>query len=78
MKTRLELAHDYAMLHMMHPQYKDVDDLDMVQWAHDYADAMLSEDEWNIDIKAGVETYVKAPNFGYTGNWRYSLRKRPK
>ena len=38
-----------------------------------------SEDEyeWNIDIKAGVETYVKAPSFSYIGNWRDSLRKRP-
>lgn len=43
MKTKLEMAHDYAMLHMMNTQYKDVDDLEMVQWAFDYADAMKAE-----------------------------------
>ena len=40
MKTKLELAHEYAMLHMMNPQYKDVDDLEVVQWAWDYVEAM--------------------------------------
>ena len=43
MKTKLEMAHEYAMLHMMNPQYKDVDDLEMVKWAWDYADAMQAE-----------------------------------
>lgn len=43
MKTKLEMAHDYAMLHMMNTQYKDVDDFEMVQWALDYADAMQAE-----------------------------------
>ena len=43
MKTKLEMAHDYAMLHMMNTQYKDVDDLEMIQWAFDYADAMKAE-----------------------------------
>ena len=42
MKTKLELAHEYAMLHMMNPQYKDVDDLEVVQWAWDYVEAMQS------------------------------------
>ena len=37
------MAHEYAMLHMSNPQYKDVDDLEMVQWAFDYADAMQAE-----------------------------------
>ena len=43
MKTKLELAHEYAMLHMMNPQYKDVDDLEVVQWAWDYVEAMQAE-----------------------------------
>lgn len=43
MKTIEEMAHDYAMLHMMNPQYKDVDDLEMVGWAFDYAYAMEKE-----------------------------------
>ena len=48
MKTKLELAHEYAMLHMMNPQYKDVDDLEVVQWAWDYVEAMQAEaDERN-------------------------------
>ena len=40
---KAKMAHEYAMLHMANPQYKDVDDLDMVQWAFDYADAMQAE-----------------------------------
>lgn len=43
--NKLEMAHEYAMLHMMNTQYKDVDDLEMVQWAFDYADAMQAEAE---------------------------------
>lgn len=35
------------------------------------------EDEWNIGIKAGETTYLKAPSFNYKGDWRKSLRKRP-
>lgn len=45
MKTRLELANEYALMHMMNPKYKDVDDLEMIQWGFDYADAMLAENE---------------------------------
>ena len=40
---KLTMAHQYAMLHMSNPQYKDVDDLEMVQWAFDYADLMQAE-----------------------------------
>ena len=43
MKTKLEMAHDYAMLHMVMDRYKDVDDLEMVQWANDYVDALESD-----------------------------------
>ncbi len=32
------------------------------------------EDEWNAEIGK----YHEAPSFGYTGDWRNSLRKRPK
>jgi len=35
------------------------------------------EDEWNIELKANMETYEKAPSFNYAGNWQESLRKRP-
>ena len=35
------------------------------------------ESEWNIDLKTNTETYMHAPSFGYTGDWRNSLRKRP-
>lgn len=40
---KLKIAHEYAMLHMSNPQYKYVDDLEIVQWAFDYADAMQAE-----------------------------------
>ena len=35
------------------------------------------ESEWDIDLKTNTETYMHAPSFGYTGDWRNSLRKRP-
>ena len=35
------------------------------------------ENEWNIELKANMETYEKAPSFNYAGNWQDSLRKRP-
>jgi len=35
------------------------------------------ENEWNIELKANMETYEKAPSFNYNGNWQDSLRKRP-
>ena len=35
------------------------------------------ESEWNIDLKTGSATYIKAPLFNYQGNWQDSLRKRP-
>ena len=33
-------------------------------------------DEWNVVLS--IATYREAPSFGYTGDWRNSLRKRPK
>ena len=33
-------------------------------------------DEWNVVLL--IATYREAPSFGYTGDWRESLRKRPK
>jgi len=156
MKTRLELANEYALMHMMNPKYKDVDDLEMIQWAYEYADSMLAENEkreqdkrtlakdengncmhfhttfgrgecfdcgaklkeewrpdWSVapdgydwfavDKKGTAYFYTYKPetieseeywadftgissngaalesdsSFGYTGNWRNSLRKRP-
>lgn len=46
---KLTLAHSYALLHMTIPQYKDVDDLELVGWAFDYAEAMLAENEKRKD-----------------------------
>ena len=46
--NKMQMAHEYAMLHMSNPQYKDVDDLEMVQWAFDYADAMQAEADKRI------------------------------
>lgn len=71
MKTKLEMAHDYAMLHMMMDRYKDVDDLEMVQWANDYVDALESDadkrkvsgvpDELQQEFINGVEQTRYAP-----------------
>lgn len=33
-------------------------------------------DEWNVVLS--IATYREAPSFGHTGDWRESLRKRPK
>lgn len=52
------MAHDYAMLHMSNPQYKDVDDLEMVQWAFDYADAMQAEADKRVKAKDAEESKV--------------------
>lgn len=40
---KMTMAHEYAMLHMMMDRYEDVDDLEMIQWANDYADKMQAE-----------------------------------
>ena len=58
---KLTLAHTYAMLHMANPQYKDVDDLDMVGWAFDYAEAMLAEEEKRKD-KSRPVVFEKVDN----------------
>ena len=52
MKSKIEMAHDYAMLHMMMDRYKDVDDLEMIQWANDYADKMQAEVDKREEKKA--------------------------
>ena len=75
MKTKLELAHEYAMLHMMNPQYKDVDDLEVVQWAWDYVEAMQAEAEKHKDTSR--PDVLNDFEIDYCGNWRDSLRKRP-
>ena len=64
--NKMQMAHEYAMLHMSNPQYKDVDDLEMVQWAFDYADAMQAEadkrskeeaEEWQPDWSVAPQGY---------------------
>lgn len=52
MKTKLEMAHEYAMHHITDPQYKNADDLDIISWAWDYADAMQAEADKRIKAKA--------------------------
>lgn len=51
------MAHDYAMLHMMMDRYKDVDDLEMIQWANDYADKMQAEADKRV--VSGVPDVLK-------------------
>ena len=126
MKTKLELAHDWAMKH------GDAETVgsrqNMIKYAWDYADAMQAEadkrkkekqsehvfeaiEEWQPDwsqapnwaeywtadelatlwwsVKPKFDSseswhggptadIEKAPSFDYTGDWRESLRKRPK
>ena len=141
MKTKLEMAHDYAMKHIQEGWDINYDVLVADAWQ--YADAMQDEadkrkpsgfpnvlrgacgeivavkvddkewqpdwsqapdgynwwamdgfsgvanwyksepflddddaDEWNVVLL--IATYREAPSFGYTGDWRESLRKRPK
>ena len=141
MKTKLEMAHDYAMKHIQEGWDINYDVLVVEAWQ--YADAMQAEadkrepsgfpnvlrgacgeivavkvddkewqpdwsqapdgynwwamdgfsgvanwyksepflddddtDEWNVVLL--IATYREAPSFGYTGDWRESLRKRPK
>ena len=126
MKTKLEMAHEWAMKH------GDAETVgsrqNMVKYAWDYADAMQAEADKRENIKLiddilsdpfkGVDPIIdwhnyrnglyhfwamdedgsafwhnrmpkednmnwssnrkyKAPSFGYTGDWRNSLRKRP-
>ena len=130
MKTKLEMAHDYAMKHIQEGWDINYDVLVVDAWQ--YADAMQAEadkrgkeeqsehvfeaiEEWQPDwsqapdwanwwamdenkntrwIYSELEQpYISdmflrwfavgrfdsedAPSFGYTGNWRNSLRKRP-
>ena len=139
MKTKLEMAHEYAMAQMV----KDELHTDLAKRAWDYVDAMqaeadkrekqnkdefyanladpmkkVREQEWQPDWSQAPDNLVKyfavdengrggwfiskptlcidhwywsdfeervdndhydyAPSFGYTGDWRESLRKRPK
>ena len=128
MKTKLEMAHEWAMKHGNAETVGSRQN--MVKYAWEYADAMQAEAEkrkpsglpeslrerhdFTEAIAKGVENYEKeewqpdwsqaprcdvvawdinehgqgrwiasdngyylAPSFGYTGDWRNSLRKRP-
>ena len=134
MKTKLEMAHEYAMKHIQEGWDINYDVLVVDAWQ--YADAMQAEadkrskaeaaqkrketreilnvpntfveregqhfddvEEWQPDWSQAPESdvvawdinkhgqarwiandngYYLAPSFGYTGDWRESLRKRPK
>ena len=132
MKTKLEMAHEWAMKHGNAETVGSRQN--MVKYAWDYADAMQAEadkrekegaeeeskkskevrqklintfesnklhcsDDWQPDWSQAPESdvvawdinkhgqarwiandngYYLAPSFGYTGDWRESLRKRPK
>ena len=43
MKTKLEMAHDWAMENMWKDKYKDLTCLEFAKLSHDYADAMQAE-----------------------------------
>ena len=63
--NKMQMAHEYAMLHMSNPQYKDVDDLEMVQWAFDYADAMQAE----ADKRSKEEAEEWQPDWSVAPEW---------
>jgi len=65
---KAKMAHEYAMLHMVNPQYKDVDDLDMVQWAFDYADAMQAEADKRV-VKLPDAFFDTKPNEEWQPDW---------
>ena len=132
MKTKLEMAHEWAMK-IIEGNMRAADASDLIERAWAYADAMQAEadkrekeeqsehvfeaiDEWQPDWSqapdgynywafdgfskranwykgkpyldedseiedewnAELGKYHEAPSFGYTGDWRNSLRKRPK
>lgn len=86
MKTKLDLAHDYAMLHMVQDGYKDVDDFEMVKWAVAWSFDRFGAHWWDLKPIKGIDIWVYgqmnhvsegAPSFGYTGDWKDSLRERP-
>ena len=86
--NKMQMAHEYAMLHMSNPQYKDVDDLEMVQWAFDYADAMQAEadkrskeeaEEWQPGWSQAPDGYnywvATADHSGkISGGWFYDVK----
>ena len=123
MKTKLEMAHDYAMKHIQEGWDINYDVLVVDAWQ--YADAMQAEadkrekeeqsehvfeviDDWQPDWSQAPDwanwwcinnigsalfydekpeifnngflgnRYCHAPSFNYQGDWRNSLRKRPK
>ena len=113
MKTKLEMAHEYAIALINSDCEMQFDKFIQLCW--NYADAMQDEadkreneeqsehvfeaiDEWQPDWSqaprcdvvawdinkhgqgrwiASDNGYYLAPSFGYTGDWRNSLRKRP-
>lgn len=132
MKTKLEMAHDYAVAMLETPaQLTGMSDKDIAIAAFNLAEAMQAEadkrekeqqsehvfeavDEWQPDWSQAPEwanwwsvdengtanfsgkkpniegrqwvyysaasespCHIEAPSFGYTGDWRNSLRKRP-
>ena len=40
-------------------------------------DEAEGDDEWNIELQADTKVFLEAPSFGYQGDWKDSLRKRP-
>ena len=62
-----QMAHDYAMLHMNNPQYKNVDDLEMVQWAFDYAEAMQAESDKRKP--KGLPEVLFEPDWSVAPDW---------
>ena len=40
-------------------------------------DEAEGNDEWNIESQADTKVFLQAPSFGYQGDWKDSLRKRP-
>ena len=70
MKTKLELAHEYAMQHT-DERYIEL----TVERAWQYADAMYAELEKRKDTSR--PDVLNDFEIDYCGNWRDSLRKRP-
>ena len=126
MKTKIDMAHDYAMALVLSPDFDDDMSLSaFVKHVWKYADKMQAEEdkrkvggvpdaiasvgvsdaiEWKLDWSQaperatawkigdhGVPMWLQshnninqscvwlsdAPSFGYQGDWRESLRKRP-
>lgn len=88
--VRKLLNDDGTFLEKEGQHFEDLNSTDSIQleWQPDWSIAPENAEEWSVE-RGGVDArwtcygggdkyYVSAPLFNYRGNWKDSLRKRPK